>query len=81
MKRFTILIILSLAVALPAGAQQPDDAKVATYRDLLTEANDRLTTINAKAMGLQEQVKALTVERDKLKAEAAKAVEDAKRLK
>lgn len=71
MKRI-VIAMLALA-ALPAAAQQIEEPKIATYKALLAEANDRVAAINAMAAALQEQVKALTAERDKLKAEAVKA--------
>jgi uncharacterized coiled-coil DUF342 family protein len=70
MKRIFIIALMALLAA-PAAAQQApqDDPKITTYRNLLSEANDRVVSLNATAVGLQEQIKALTAERDKLRAE------------
>ncbi len=65
-------LLLSLAFAslsLPALAQQPpQDPVAATYRQLLTEANDRIVTLAAQAQRLETE-----------KANLAKQLEEAKK--
>lgn len=67
------LAIAVLAIASPATAQQKMDPRAEAYRAMLGWATDTAAAMNASIAALQEQVKALTAERDKLKAEAGKA--------
>lgn len=59
---FRLLVIGLIAASFPAFGQEREDPRLVTYRGLLSEANDRVVTLNA-------QVQALTAEVQKLKAQ------------
>jgi conjugal transfer/entry exclusion protein len=61
-----VMILLTL-MSLPASAQQADHPKVDTYRQLLSEANDRLAGMAAQVQQLQTQVQQLQAELAKTK--------------
>mgnify|MGYP003396163890 CR=1 FL=1 len=52
-----ILLAVLLCIATSAFAQQQDDPKIAHYRNLLTEANDRIVAIAAQATALEKALK------------------------
>lgn len=63
-----LVALPGLALAQPVG----HDDRLGVYRDLLSEANDRLATYAAMTVQQQRTIKALEAERDKLKASPAK---------
>lgn len=65
-------VLLALVIASSASAQQPpEDPKITAYRQLLSEANERVVTYAAQAQQL-------SVENVKLKTDLAKATESKK---
>lgn len=57
-------------IAAPALAQQPDPAVViATYKMLLSEANDRIAAMNAQSNALQKELELSKSELSKAKGE------------
>jgi septal ring factor EnvC (AmiA/AmiB activator) len=62
-------VLLLALMAGPASAQQlPADPRVETYRQLLSEANDRVVNMASQSHQLQQQVQQLQAELAKLKA-------------
>lgn len=71
MLRALVAAALTAAVVTPAVAQQPDPA-IAIYRQLLSEANDRVAAMGGHNASLDAKVKELTKALDEEKAKAAK---------
>jgi uncharacterized small protein (DUF1192 family) len=68
-----VLVAIALAAAIPVAAQQPtSDPRAEAYKAMYLRASDDVAAYAVLVAGLQEQVKALTAERDKLKAELEK---------
>lgn len=71
-----LLFAAMVLAASPALAQQSaPDSRLATYRNLLSEANDRLVSVTAQA---EAQIAVLRKEIDELKAKAGKPPEPKK---
>jgi hypothetical protein len=64
-----------LLASFAAHGQSKEDPTISSYRQLLTEANDRVAAMNGAIIRQAEEIRVLRAELDKLKEEkAAKAV-------
>lgn len=73
--RKLLIPIFALLVLAPSASAQPQlevDQRIASYRFLLGEANDRLAASNAQTVMLEAKIKALQAEVEKLKADRGK---------